>query len=364
MSALQPLHTQPRARQSEVADTDTQPSVNDTDTYTHIMPRYAAPTTAATLPEYSNAEAEVIRQSFSTGSYRMLAHLPNELKVHRVSSVTAQRIDENLMSTAAIIQPYGSYRILGKKGHEGLFSSFDYKGEDDSLASSLLHQTHPDSSHHSSHPRPFLYSTARPVVLNALAGASSSSNGDAPQPSRPPFDSTQEFERQLAHEHQSKILHGPFLPVMKNRGIGEDVVPRSKLPDIVAQLMKEIDRDWKECQFQIYCDPEDLIICQFSSATVEDPRQLLTYMNAFMKTNHVVSTFKLTKLVELWNHHDVNDSDGAGDGGYIYYAFRPPFVRRRIDQTFTALHPEMARSASARSQNTDARSTERWSGAT
>jgi hypothetical protein len=48
----------------------------------------------------------------------------------------------------------------------------------------------------------------------------------------------------------------------------------------------------------------------------------------------VVSEFALVKLVELWNH--------PSPEGLLYYAFRPPWVRRRADESFFVLHPELA----------------------
>ncbi len=48
----------------------------------------------------------------------------------------------------------------------------------------------------------------------------------------------------------------------------------------------------------------------------------------------VVSEYGLSKLVELWNH--------SADDGFVYYAFRPPWVRRRADESFFTLHPELA----------------------
>lgn len=46
-----------------------------------------------------------------------------------------------------------------------------------------------------------------------------------------------------------------------------------------------------------------------------------------------MSEYGLSKLVELF---------GKEDGGHIYFALRPPWVRRRADESFYALHPEMA----------------------
>lgn len=55
---------------------------------------------------------------------------------------------------------------------------------------------------------------------------------------------------------------------------------------------------------------------------------------SFLLLAAVVSEYHLTKLAELWNH--------TADDGYIYFGFRPPWVRRRAEESFLALHPELA----------------------
>ena len=54
-----------------------------------------------------------------------------------------------------------------------------------------------------------------------------------------------------------------------------------------------------------------------------------------------MSEYGLSKLVELF---------GKEDGDHIYFALRPPWVRRRADESFYALHPEMAAGGAFQSQ--------------
>jgi hypothetical protein len=46
-----------------------------------------------------------------------------------------------------------------------------------------------------------------------------------------------------------------------------------------------------------------------------------------------VSEYGLCKLVELWHH--------SGSDGFLYYAFRPPWVKRKVDESYNILHPEL-----------------------
>lgn len=355
-------------------DAGSHSSSSSTTTLNKKLPHYAAPTQAVQLPEYANTEAEMIRASFSTGNYRMISHLPTELRAHHVSEATANRIDDNITS-AYFVAPHGSYRKFG--GKDSLFSTFDYAPEEYSLASKLLTQERKtkEDKRLKVNPLPFLYSTPRPLVHNQLAGLPSF-DANAQFSGLDPYESSEEHQRRQAYLESQKILHGPFVPSHGSRSIGDDKVIRMKLPDIIAKLMAELDQDWGDTSFQIYCDEEDLIIIQWDLATIDNQKGLLAYMNMFVKTNsqstrlqfalgliwshimclyihlyslfgfflfssfspllsEVISEYALSKLVELWNH--------IGSDGFLYYSFKPPWVRRRIEESLFVLHPEMAK---------------------
>jgi hypothetical protein len=53
----------------------------------------------------------------------------------------------------------------------------------------------------------------------------------------------------------------------------------------------------------------------------------------------------LSKVVELWNHRP--------DGGSIYYAFKPPWVRRPHHDAYFILHPERRTFAAQRAADDD-----------
>ena len=68
---------------------------------------------------------------------------------------------------------------------------------------------------------------------------------------------------------------------------------------------------------------------------LESEAALLAYMNVFISSNYVVDKYKLIKVVEHW-------AERPGDN-YIYFMFRPPWVRAAIIDTYLALHPEKRR---------------------
>lgn len=292
-------------------------------------PAYMQPTASNTLPEYANTEAEQIRASFTTGNYRLIAHLPTEIKAHHVSEATANRIDDNITS-AYFVAPHGSYRKLGTK--DSLFSTFDYKPEEYSLASTLLRQEreNKEGKRLEAHPQPFLYSTPRPLLINSLAGATPPEEAAGYVE---PYASAEDHARRASYAHAQGLLHGPFVPTPASRSIGDDKVIRLKLPTILQELMSALDRDWGDLEFQIYADAEEIIILQFTVASIDNPAALSKYMSMFMRTSEIISKFHLVKLVELWNHR--ND-----DGTFLYFAVKPPWVRRETRESFEKLHPE------------------------
>jgi hypothetical protein len=212
---------------------------------------------------------------------RLIAHLPTELRAHHVSEATAHRIDDNITS-AYFVAPHGSYRKLGSK--DALFSRFDYRAAEYSLATQLQQATSRREAENQARvsAQPFAYTRCRPQLLSGLAGAT------------PPdeqllyvdrFEEADELRKREAFLQSRRILHGPFIPSTGSRSIGHDALISLRLPDIVASLMREIDADWGDTEFQIYVDEEELIIVQFLASSIDNPKGLMAYMNMFVKTN-------------------------------------------------------------------------------
>jgi hypothetical protein len=267
-----------------------------------------------------------------------------------VSEATASRIDDNITS-AHFVAPYGSVRRLGSHrggGNDALFSTFDYKPEQYERPAQLQSELRKQQEQRrlQVNPLPFLYSTPRPLLTNALAGAAPSS-----APGEDPFDgSNATASRQAFLEHQG-LLHGPFVPSGGARSVGDDRVIRLKLPEILSRLLRALDDDWSDARFTAYVDEDDLILIQFALDSVDNLRGLQSYMNMFVKTSPIVSEFQLAKLPELWHHCPAHDNqqqnqqqqqDGAPSDPNVYYALRPPWVRRRAEASMFALHPELS----------------------
>jgi hypothetical protein len=207
--------------------------------------------------------------------------LPNELKPHHVSDATASRIDDNITS-AHFIAPHGTVRKLGGSGRDALFSTFEYQPDQYSASAQLLLRSSSSTSTRGPgfNPSPFLYTTARPVVINALAG-------HVPAPDSDPWQAAVDPALRAAYMDHQGLLHGPFLPTGgASKSIATEKSSRVSLPTIVSSLLKEIDRDWSDAAFQIYVDEEETIMIQFTLSTVEDVRQLQTYMNMSVDYAH------------------------------------------------------------------------------
>lgn len=213
----------------------------------------------------------------------MLKHLPTELRPHHVSEATLSRIEDNITS-ATFVAPYGSYRKLGGRGNDALFSTFDYKPEEYARPAELLSEERQrqEARRLAVNPLPFLYSTPRPLLLNGLAGAADPAENEK---YLEPYEGAEDAARRAAFLANQGLLHGPFVPTTGARSVGADRVIRLKLPDIVSALMRALDADWADAAFQIYVDDDELIIVQFEVASVDNIKGLLAYMNMFVKTN-------------------------------------------------------------------------------
>lgn len=213
----------------------------------------------------------------------MLKHLPTELRPHHVSEATLSRIEDNITS-ANFVAPYGSYRKLGGRGNDALFSTFDYKPEVYSRPAELISEERQkqEARRLAVNPLPFLYSTPRPLLLNGLAGAADPAENEK---FSEPYEGAEDAARRSAFLANQGLLHGPFVPTTGARSIGPDRVIRLKLPEIVSSLMRALDADWGDAVFQIYVDHDELIIVQFEVASVDNVKGLLSYMNMFVKTH-------------------------------------------------------------------------------
>ena len=76
---------------------------------------------------------------------------------------------------------------------------------------------------------------------------------------------------------------------------------------------------------------DESIIVRFELISLVSESAVLAYMNVFLRSN-IVSEYLLRKVVEDW-------CKKPGDG-YLYFMFRPPWVKARTVDAYLALHPE------------------------
>lgn len=284
------------------------------------VPHYALPNQSHSLSTYSNTEADVVRQSFSPASFRMLSHLPNDLRPQQILDANSQHADYNLQHLLAA--PMGSYKKVDK-----VFLDFEYMSSPYSLADELKKKERIESTEKrmTVSEREFTYSSARPQPVGPLQGR--------PSPEEEvqyvnPYEEAHNAQLREKWLQQSKILHGPF-KVNVEKSVGNN--NPSLLPDIIQKLMRQIQADWSETHCEIYCDADDIIILEFDSSTVDNPKGLQAYMNMLTKSSPIISEHILSKVVELWSH--TADS-------HIYYAYKPPWVHRAATEPYYILHPD------------------------
>lgn len=64
----------------------------------------------------------------------------------------------------------------------------------------------------------------------------------------------------------------------------------------VFKQAKELDADWGDCEFELYCDPEDLIVMEFGLDSLDSPDGLGAYMNTMVRCNPIISEYGLSKV--------------------------------------------------------------------
>jgi hypothetical protein len=93
-----------------------------------------------------------------------------------------------------------------------------------------------------------------------------------------------------------------------------------------------IEADWEGIDFLVCATDDEHVVVRFAMSTLEEEPGLIAYMNVLAASHAVVTDNRLRKVVEDWN---VTPGDG-----YLYFTFRPPWVRASKLETYFALHPE------------------------
>jgi uncharacterized protein (DUF1501 family) len=102
--------------------------------------------------------------------------------------------------------------------------------------------------------------------------------------------------------------------------------------EIVAALQAQLSEDWDGHTLLVCSTDDSHVVVRFEMRTLEEEPGLIAYMNVLVSSQGVASDYCLKKVVEDWN---VTPGDG-----YLYFTFRPPWVRVPTLDTYYALHPE------------------------
>lgn len=295
------------------------------------LPHYALPNFSVVLPTYSNHESDVIAQAFRIGNYVSLHDLPGRIKPGQVSRGRFQKILENRQASEYAEVPAGRFQSKPK-----LFSDFEYLPSPYSIvdeiqaAERLEHQAAVEKV---GHKKAFVLADTSIKLKydDAFHGGIPPYKDDAD-----PYECAD--DQALRHKwlREAQILAGPFRPAGRVKGpTGEAATERpctKDMREIVEFLRQDIDADWEDYNFIVCATDDEHVVVRFELSTLDSEPGLVAYMNIFARSNTNVANYKLTKVVEDWN---VTPHDG-----HLYFTFRPPWVKARIDETFYSIHPE------------------------
>mmetsp|Transcript_5760 Transcript_5760/g.14746 ORF Transcript_5760/g.14746 Transcript_5760/m.14746 type:complete len:372 (+) Transcript_5760:22-1137(+) len=305
------------------------------------LPHYALPNFSVVLPEYANAEADIIRNAFRTANYTSISNLPEGIKNGTVNESRFERIVANRQpapdGTAAGVQGetvlFGQMRRLPDKTNKAkYFMEFDYQPSPYSLAEELAKEERAESKRKISdagHLRDFVPTDSRKRLPHEdVAGQFTEYIID-------PFECAGDQVLRQKWLMDAQVLAAPFKPAGRTRGPSgatNTFSGRQQLPEIVAALQSAIEEDWEGYPLLVCATDDEHIVIRFDLSTLEQEPGLIAYMNVLASTNEVVSTHRLKRVVEDWN---VTPGDG-----FLYFTFRPPWVTVPTLETYFALHPE------------------------
>mgnify|MGYP000074998994 CR=1 FL=1 len=288
------------------------------------VPHHQTSNFAAILPDFSNMEQDYIRQAFSKTSFVSVRDLPTRFKPTATARALAAKIDANRRSLDAASV---SKRNQGPGGG-GVFSTFEYIPSRYSLADEIKTKER-------------LESEAKRLDVGGrdfiCAGRSKKmkyeDTFDNPEYRFPymgdAFEGARDQTLRAKWIADAKILHGPFVPSGKSTQSG---TTRILLPDMVRELHSVITEDWGDHFFEVLSTEDDNIAVRFKLSELRSERGVVAYMNVMCASNRIIDKHKLKKVLTDWNTK-------PGDG-FLYFIFRPPWVRARAADVFFTLNPE------------------------
>eukprot|EP00899_Mesostigma_viride_P018061 jgi/Mesvir1/26256/Mv01619-RA.1 len=292
-------------------------------------PRYALPNVSSVLPEYLNSEQDAVRRAFESGNYDTLQKLPNHIKANEI---TLARMTLQEMNSRKSVPLADNLKLPQDPATKrGLFSDFPYIPSPYELTDEVraAERMQSEAARLKISAKDFLPGAGnehRAKYQDAfIEGATYPYQSD-------PIESAQDEALRAKWMEDSKILAGPFKPTGKGSGRLTDVPSKALNHDILGKITKMVAEDWGETEFMVYENEEGMWVVKFRVETVESLPGLTAYMNVMVRCNEVVLKYQLTKAVENW--------DCSPGDGWVYYAFRPPWVKQHTLDPFYTLHPE------------------------
>jgi hypothetical protein len=109
-------------------------------------------------------------------------------------------------------------------------------------------------------------------------------------------------------------------------------VTRRLLPEIVAALHKQLARDWTDSNFAVLATEDDMLAVRFELQSLDSARAVLAYMNTLARApDGLCARYSL--------HCESTDWNRAPGDGFLYYMWRPSWVRP-VSSTTTAAYAE------------------------
>uniref|UniRef100_A0A7S1C302 Uncharacterized protein n=1 Tax=Bicosoecida sp. CB-2014 TaxID=1486930 RepID=A0A7S1C302_9STRA len=286
------------------------------------VPHYCMPNFASILPNYSNSDQDFIKLAFSAASWVSTREMPANLAAG-LQGARAGTMEMSRSSAPMAKPPVPQFR------KKEVFSEFEYVPSRYSLAAEQRAAER-------------LEDEAKRLAIGGKDWAPSSKRARMKHEDlfedkeyrfpymSDPYTAARDQAMRARWIEDSKILHGPFLPGGPAKS--SEGITRQLLPAILKELHRVVDEDWGDYIFSVMSTEDDMIVVRFQADTVDSERGLHAYMNVLASTGDVVSKNKLTRVVEDWHAQ-------PGDG-FLYYMFRPPWVRARGTDAFFTLHPE------------------------
>ena len=298
----------------------------------NLKPAFQMDTFSSMLPDYTNVEAEKVKEAFMPMNFHTLSKLPTRIEPQAVLAAKQEALVQNL---SGLQKPAPEHKALTR---HGLFQTFEYMPSSYTRQADMARQERllTEMKMYEVSKKPFIPTSSGRIFKYESAFDRFESGfpymGD-------PYEGAKVQSTRMKWLSDTRTLHGPFVPTGKATTLADEMPTRALLPDIVRQIHKTLREDWSTCNFSVMVNQEDAVIIRFEARSVDSFKALNAYMNTMMRdhsqalpSSRWYNRYKLRRIVEHWARDD-------GDG-YIYFAVRPPWVKVSPLASFMTLRPE------------------------